>query len=402
MLRLAGWLAAANLVQLLLGVARQGVLGRWLGEEELGRLAYALALVALADALPVGSQQITVREAAAKPGRDGLWLGTGLLVRVPQAALLALGLWGHPAAGAWAGVLLIARNVERFTTGALAAARRRGAQVAAALAAGVVSLAAVLAVSRGAAPDWRQALAALAGAGVAGGGVSFALARAGLSSALAWSAPAARTLVRASAPIWVAQLAVGLLYRLDVLMLRWLLPAAEADRQIGYYQPAYALIESGHLLLGAVVTAAYPVFASMRAAAPAKLAAAWRTSVRAAALAGLAAAAATALLAGPVIALVFGDAFAPGATALRWLAPALPLVAVGSLTASLLTAVRRQGDVTRVTLLLVAVNALVNCWAIPRWGFAGAAAATTLTEVVGCTVLVVLARPLWSVPARGR
>ena len=107
----------------------------------------------------------------------------------------------------------------------------------------------------------------------------------------------------------------------------------------------------------------------------------------------------TLLLADPVIGLVFGGAYEPSAASLRWLAPALPLVAVGSLTASLLTAVHRQADVTRVTLLLVAVNALANAWAIPRYGFAGAAAATTATELVGAAALLWIARPLWSARA---
>lgn len=402
MIRLAGWLAAANLLQLLLGVARQGALGRWLGSEELGRLAYALALVSLADGLPLGAAQIFVRDAAAAPRRDGVLLGAGLGVRLPQVLLLAAGLALHPAAGGWAGLLLAARNVERFSVGALQAARRRGAQVASTLLAAVASLGAVLLAARLGSPDWRIGVAALALAGALGAGIQFALAWTGLASALAWSAPAARAFVRASAPIWVAQLAVGLLYRLDVIMLRGLLPQADADRQIGYYQPAYTLIESGHLLLGAVVTAAFPVFASLHGADPARLARAWRTAAAVAAGAGALAAAGTWGLAVPVVGIIFGDAFGPGAGALRWLAFALPIVALNSLTSSLLVAVHRQADVTRVTLGLVAVNGLANLWAIPRFGFTGAAAATVLTEAVGCVLLLALARPLWSAARRRR
>ena len=76
------------------------------------------------------------------------------------------------------------------------------------------------------------------------------------------------------------------------------------------------------------------------------------------------------------------------ATLFYWLAPTLLLVLVNSTSASLLTVLKRPFTLLGITTFNMVLNAGLNLWVIPRWGFAGAAAATTAAE--GCGMLLLL------------
>lgn len=389
MLTLTFWLAAANLAQLLLGLGRSVLLARWLGPAQSGLLGHTLALVTLADAVGQwGVSTIVTREAAAKPRQDGMIVGTAIGLRVGQSLVVGLVLW--TLSGPWA-VLLLLGTVGQVGIGFLRARLLRTPQILAGLTPGVLSCAAVVACWRFGRPSASLALATLAITGAVAAAIQLALAASRLHRRLAWSTRTAKQLLTSSWPLWVSGLAVAFLYRQDVLMLKWLLAPRAAEHAMGYYQVAYTLTESGSFLLGALVTAAFPLFASLHRVSEPRLRDTYLRALGYALALGAVAWGATLLIGGPLIHRVYGPAFGRSAAALRMLAPALLFVLVNSLTASLLVARHRQMALLWIVAATVAFNFLVNCWAIPVFGFVGAAATTTAAEAFETLLL------FWSV-----
>ncbi len=389
MLKLTAWLALANLGQLLLGLGRGALLARWLGQARFGQLGHTLALVTLADAVGQwGVATIVTREAAAKPARDGIIVGTALVLRLGQSLALGLALW--TISGPWA-VLLLLGTVGQVGLGFLRARLLRTPQVVAGLVPGLLSFGAVAACWRLGHPSFSLALSALALTGAAGAVIQLALAAYYLHRRPAWSSRTAKHLLASSWPLWVSGLAVAFLYRQDVLMLKWLLAPRTAEHAMGYYQVAYNLTESGSFLLGALVTAAFPLFASLHRVSQDLLRATYRRALRYALALGSAGVAATLLLGRPLVHLVYGARYGRSVVALHLLSPALLVVLVNSLTSSLLIARHRQMQLLWIIGATVAFNFVVNLWAIPQFGFAGAAATTTAAEAFETALL------LWNV-----
>jgi O-antigen/teichoic acid export membrane protein len=384
MIPLTAWLAAANLTQLVLGVAQSVILGRWLGVAGFGELGYLLSLVMVADAVAqAGLPNIVIRDVAATPRRDGLVFGTAAAVRLALAVLAAFALW--PVAGPWAALLLIG-YAGSLGVSAVRAKLLRGPQIAAALLPITLSTAAVAGAALWRAPSAAVALCVLAVTGLVAGAGQLAVARVHLATRLASSAREAGRLLRESWPLWLGALVVAWMYRIDVFLLKALpgpVPAADA---IGWYQGAFKPIESGHNLLGALVLTAFPMF-SASAGRPAALRAALGTALRHARIFGGLAMVAALVLGPWAIRLLYGGAFAPSGLAVRLLSPALLLVLSNALLASFLTATGRQRELLWITVAMVAFKLAANLAVIPVWSYPGCAAVTTLTEAFGLGLL---------------
>jgi O-antigen/teichoic acid export membrane protein len=384
MLPLTAWLAAANLAQLVLGVAQSVILGRWLGVAVYGELGYLLSMVMVADAVAqAGLPNIVIREVAARPRGDGLVFGTAMAIRLALALAAAAAVW--PVAGPWASALVLG-YAGSLGVSALRAKLLRGPQIAASLLPILLSTAALALLAARMAPSAPLALAVLAVAGLLAGAGQFAIAKVHLLSGLGWSLWQGRRLLEESWPLWLGTLVVAWMYRIDVFLLKALPgPVASADA-IGWYQAAFKPIESGHNLLGALVLTAFPLF-SARAHRPAALRSALDANLRHARLFGGAAMLA-ALAGGPwAIRLLYGEAYAQSGPAIRLLAPALVLVLTNALLASLLTAAGRQRELLWITVAMVAFKLAGNLAVIPVWSFTGSAAMTTLTEAFGFGLL---------------
>jgi O-antigen/teichoic acid export membrane protein len=97
------------------------------------------------------------------------------------------------------------------------------------------------------------------------------------------------------------------------------------------------------------------------------------------------------LAAEPIIALLYGDAFAASAPILRALAPCVLLTYINYLLTHMLVALGLVRQQMVISLSLVALNVGLNAWWIPLWGGAGAAWATAVTELalLACCVPLV-------------
>jgi len=94
------------------------------------------------------------------------------------------------------------------------------------------------------------------------------------------------------------------------------------------------------------------------------------------------------LLAHQLIALLFGEGYEPAAIALQILVWSIPLSLFRNVAQAVLIAHDRQGQMLRTVSVAAGVNLVLNLLLIPRWGLAGAAVATLLTEAARAIVVL--------------
>lgn len=92
---------------------------------------------------------------------------------------------------------------------------------------------------------------------------------------------------------------------------------------------------------------------------------------------------------------VLGSAYQETARILRWLSPVILLEGIHLLLSQVLTGVGLQKPRSRLQLLALGLNGLLNGIWIPMWGWRGAASATLLSEVVLLLALLLLIRRQW-------
>ena len=92
------------------------------------------------------------------------------------------------------------------------------------------------------------------------------------------------------------------------------------------------------------------------------------------------------------IRVLLRDDVGVAADVFRVLVWTVPVIFLSSVTSSLIAASTFARVNTRIAVLMVVENVLLNVVAIPRWGPAGAAAATVLTELTGLVINLVVVR----------
>jgi O-antigen/teichoic acid export membrane protein len=196
----------------------------------------------------------------------------------------------------------------------------------------------------------------------------------------------ARRLLADGLPL-AAVIVIGLLhFRVDAVLLSLLRPAED----VGVYTVAYRFLEQSLVLPGVFMAAVFPLLAAaVRAGDAADVV---RKAFSFLLVVGVPLALALVVLAEPLVALVAGDGFEAAALPLRILAPALVFTFVNAVFASLLIALNRQRALILVSLAGLTLNVLANLYAIPRFGYTGAAVTTVVSEALGLCAVFVLAR----------
>lgn len=390
-------LVAGQAVTKALNLAVAVVLVRWLGAEELGRYAYVLAFCfpfgALAD---FGVATLAIREASAHPARAAAIVGAArrLTLSLSAGAVLAMmaaaWLTGHDqrmlAAIALAGAASIVSALTLpflVTLTAREQMRRLSAHRVAASVTGAALTLAVLLAGGG--------IVALLAASVVTSGVMLMLARvlAGAAPGVATVAPGAvAAMARQALPFGLMMAGFALYYRIDMVMLEWLV----GPREVGLYAAAYRFIDVVIVMTASLTAPLFPRLSSGARERPDEarrlLEGAWRPLLAL----GLPLSIGTSLLAGRLIEVLFGAGFAESASLLRLLIwGALPLL-WGSVINHALIASDRVWRLAALYAVSTVLNVALNLVLIPRFGASGAAAATLVCEWVHLGVLVVWAR----------
>lgn len=186
-----------------------------------------------------------------------------------------------------------------------------------------------------------------------------------------------RALLQRSWPLVLHALLGLAIFNSDMIFLRAFRDAAS----VGYYAAAYTLV-SFFLNLGASYTMSLlPVFTRQRADGSA-VRTLYHDSLAQALAVALPVAAGGCLVAHRLIELVFGQAYLAASLPLQILLWSVPAAVIRNVSQAVLIAHQRQGQLMYTAAWAAGINLMINLALIPKWGLAGAAAATLATEVV--------------------
>lgn len=182
-------------------------------------------------------------------------------------------------------------------------------------------------------------------------------------------------------PLGVAIVASMIYYRIDVPMIRNMLPADVADHETGLYTAGYKLLEHMALVPAILMAAAFPALSETVTRDLGRARSLHATTLRWLVLAGLAGAGVFLVAPDLIIRLLYGARFAGSAPIMLALAPCVVLTFVNYLETHMLVALGLVKAQMLISLTLIGVNVTLNWFWIPRWHGTGAAWATACTEL---------------------
>ncbi len=385
---MAGAIAAlggGEILARLVAFATTTLLARRLGPEGFGILGFASALCGyFALAVGGGLNDLAARDVARHPaGAAGIYRLV-LAVRAPLAlgalALLVAAAWLLPrpdaqrAVIALSGLSLIALALD--PSWAIKALRRSGLAALAMVGTQTVALVGVALFVLGPADVLRVPVVQFVAEATSGLLLAVFVLRAGAAPAPRWGDGLA--LLRESAPLVFGRGMRVVIVSFDMVMLG----VVASSREVGIYAAVYRVHFFVLALVVAVQAAYLPVMARAATRGTADLRLVSDQALAGAAVIGAPLVAGGLVTAGPLLALLFGEPYAEGARALQWLLVSLLFVFVHGLLHNVYVVTATTPLEARWFAAAAAINVLANLWLIPRYGIAGAAAATALAEGV--------------------
>lgn len=150
---------------------------------------------------------------------------------------------------------------------------------------------------------------------------------------------------------------------------------------MGIYSAGVKYLDGFNVIPSYFTLAIFPLMSRYAKDSHESLVRAYQLAIRLLVMVALPIAILVTVLATPLIRILGGAAFLPdSAVALTLLIWSIPIGFVNSVTQYVLIAVGQQRFLTRAFLIGVAFNVTANLILIPRYGFAGAAVATILSE----------------------
>jgi O-antigen/teichoic acid export membrane protein len=188
----------------------------------------------------------------------------------------------------------------------------------------------------------------------------------------------ARALVRASAAIGIGMLLNTALFRLDAVILSQF----KGNDAVGFYGVAYRLLESTLFITYTFVAALLPTLSRLTADSTPTIGEAFELGLKLIAMALLPIGLGFVLFAEPMVHLLYGSDYDPSVPAVRLLGVAAAFYGVSFLGATALIAQGRQRVLPWITAVVLVLNVGLNLLVIPEYSFKGAAAVTSISEVV--------------------
>jgi O-antigen/teichoic acid export membrane protein len=370
-----------------LGVVVTAVVARELGDSGFGEWSSLLVVVQMSAYLAdLGLEQVGVRRAAAEPELEAQWIGATVALR---------GLVSLPAAVvSLAVLLLISTSDEMAVAGVLASTTilLSGPNTARALLQLRLRNDVNVAVMTFSSVVWGAAaiVVVASGGGLVPLAIAFTLAafattalqivlalRVGgidlLGSRRHW-----RPLARVGLPLATAGLLVLAYARIDQILVLELVGAREA----GLYGAVYRILEQAHFLPLTVSMTLLPLVSAAHPSDPARVRELLQTTADYLAIVSLPVLGVSLAAAGPLVELLFGEAFADAAPALPVLMGAFILICFGYLSGNMVVVLGLQRRFVAYALAGLAFNVTLNLVLLPRYGFLAAAWTTLATEVL--------------------
>jgi O-antigen/teichoic acid export membrane protein len=184
-----------------------------------------------------------------------------------------------------------------------------------------------------------------------------------------------RRVLAAGLPLALAFTITTVYAQLDVVLLQLF----KTFQVVGWYSAANKYIDAVAWVPQSAMGAVFPALSLLAAGDRRRLVFAYEKSYKMLAILGLPLAVGVAVTADSIVHATRG--FEESIPALRILAPSVALLFVNNAFIYTLTAINRQLDFTRLALFTLVVNVVLNLVLIPPYGYLGAAAASTITEV---------------------
>jgi O-antigen/teichoic acid export membrane protein len=184
-----------------------------------------------------------------------------------------------------------------------------------------------------------------------------------------------RRLLAAGLPLALAFTITTVYAQLDVVLLQLF----KTFQVVGWYSAANKYIDAVAWVPQSAMGAVFPALSLLAAGDRRRLVFAYEKSYKMLAILGLPLAVGVGVTADSIVHATRG--FEESIPALRILAPSVALLFVNNAFIYTLTAINRQLDFTRLALFTLVVNVILNLLLIPPYGYLGAAAASTITEV---------------------
>jgi len=187
-----------------------------------------------------------------------------------------------------------------------------------------------------------------------------------------------RTVLLSGIPLALGFTITSIYAQVDVVLLQLF----KGFTMVGWYSAANRYIDAVAWVPQSAMGAVFPALSMVAATQRAQLTFAYEKSYKMLALVGLPLAVGIGVMAFPLIRLLAPNGhFDPAIPALQILAPSVLLLFVNNAFIYTLTAINRQLDFTRLSVVTLVINVVLNLALIPPYGFTGAAAAATLTEL---------------------
>ena len=184
-----------------------------------------------------------------------------------------------------------------------------------------------------------------------------------------------RRLLAAGLPLALAFTITTVYAQLDIVLLQLF----KNFQVVGWYSAANKYIDAVAWIPQSAMGAVFPALSLLAVADRRRLVFAYEKSYKMLAILGLPLAVGIGVTADSIV--HFTKGFEESIPALRILAPSVVLIFVNNAFIYTLTAINRQLDFTRLALFTFVVNVVLNLALIPPYGYLGAAAASTITEV---------------------
>lgn len=179
-------------------------------------------------------------------------------------------------------------------------------------------------------------------------------------------------------PFGITSLSGTLYTYIDSIMLSII----QGNTVVGWYSAAYRLMLITLFIPNTVNTAIFPVMSRFYTSSRDSLNLMYERYFKYMLIIGIPMGFGTTILADKIIMLIFGSGYSQSVLALQILIWTMVFTFAGASFVQLLQSVNRQIVITKISIICVLINILLNLVLIPRYSYIGASFATLLTEVV--------------------
>lgn len=191
-----------------------------------------------------------------------------------------------------------------------------------------------------------------------------------------------RPILKSAVPVIFLELSGVFFMNMDVLMLGWWRGAEE----VGWYAGGQRIVQLLYMIPAILGTSIFPVISQLAYKNKEKEKNIIEKTIKLSLLVALPISMGGAILAKPLINLVYGTGYEPGALSFSILIFTIIPVFIGAIVGRIVYAYDKQKDTIKNIALGSAINVALNALLIPKWGIAGAATATIVANITYVTL----------------